>query len=121
MGLNLRVLQWRKRRNLTQEELAKKCKTTQQTVAKIEQGVVDPKLSTLERFAAALDCELSDLFYSKEQFANDVNNVVNKLGLNLAKIDSLYLNDLCWKQAHIPLFHPLWSKYKIKNNQIYFK
>lgn len=121
MSLNLRVLQWRKRNNLTQEDLAKKCETTQQTIAKIEQGVVDPKLSTIERLAAALSCELSDLFYRKDEFARDVNEVVAKLGLNIAKLRSVDLNQLCWKDAYIPPFHPFWSTYKIKNNKIYFK
>lgn len=121
MGFNLRVLQWRKRKNLTQGDLAGKCETTQQTIAKIEQGVVDPKLSTLEKIATALDCELTDLFYCKIGFAEDVNAVVEKLELNLSKVRSIDLNQLCWKEAYIPPFHPFWSQYKIKNNKIYFK
>lgn len=121
MNLNLRVIQVRKRLSLTQTDLAKKCNTTQQTIAKIEQGVVDPKLSTLEKLAEALDCELIDLFYTRESFAADVNQVVKSLGLNLSKIKSMDLNNICWEHAHISGFHPFWQKYKIKNNKIYIE
>jgi len=117
MEMILRVVQWRKLKGLTQGGLAEKCKTTQQTIAKIEIGAVDPKLSTLQKIASALDCELVDLFYSREDFAKDVNSVVQKYDLNLSKVRSMDLNNLCWKEAHIPPFHPFWSQFKIKNNK----
>lgn len=120
MQMNLRVVQWRRIKGLTQGELAAKCKTTQQTIAKIEQGTVDPKLSTLQKIADALDCELVDLFYSHDDFAADVNQVVEKLQLNLLKVQAVDLNSLCWQEARVPGFHPFWSIYKIKNNKICF-
>ena len=119
MKVDLRIVQWRKKRGLTQDELARKCHTTQQTIAKIEAGVVDPKLTTLQKIADALKCDLVDLFYTRTGFANEVNEVVEKLDLNLAKIPSVELNNLCWRTAYIPPFHPFWSQYKIKNNKIY--
>lgn len=119
MENNLRIIQWRKRKGFTQGELAKKCKTTQQTIAKIEQGAVDPKLSTLQKIADALECELVDLFYSQADFAKDVNEVAEKLELNLSKVLSVDLNNLCWQEAYIPPFHPFWSRYKIKNNKLH--
>ena len=121
MNLNLRIIQIRKEMQITQSQLADKCKTTQQTIAKIEQGVVDPKLSTLQKLADALDCELIDLFYTKESFADDVNEIVKELGLKLNKVGAVHLNQVCWEQAHISSFHPFWQNYKIKNNQIYFE
>lgn len=120
MELNLRIIQWRKKKGLTQGELADKCKTTQQTIAKIEQGMVDPKLSTLQKIADALECELVDLFYSQKDFAADVQQVADKLELNLSKVHSADLNALCWKEAYIPSFHPYWSRYKIKKNKVSF-
>jgi DNA-binding XRE family transcriptional regulator len=118
LNLNLRVMQIRKNLKITQTELALKCKTTQQTIAKIEQGVVDPKLFTLQKIAEALDCELTDLFYTREHFAADVNEIVKNLGLNLNKLSSVNLNHICWENAHISTFHPFWQKYKVKNNKI---
>lgn len=118
---NLRIVQRRKVKKLTQEELANRCATTQQTIAKIEQGSVDPKLSTLQKIADALECELHELFYSHKDFAFDVNTVVEKLDLNLSKVNPVDLNHLCWKEAFIPIFHPFWSQYKIKQNKIQFK
>jgi transcriptional regulator with XRE-family HTH domain len=114
------MIEWRKKNGLTQSELAEKCHTTQQTIAKIEQGVVDPKLSTLEKIADALGCEVTDLFYRKTEFANRVNDVVGRLKLNLRKVNAVDLNRLCWQEAYIPPFHPFWSQYKIKENKIYF-
>lgn len=119
MKIDLRIVQWRKKRGLTQEELAQKCKTTQQTIAKIEQGTVDPKLTTIQKIAEALDCDLVDLFYTREGFSQDVNAVVEKLELNLSKVRSIDLNNLCWQEARIPPFHPFWSEYKVKNNKVY--
>ncbi len=121
MPANLRIFQWRKRRGLTQSELSSLCETTQQTIAKIEMGVVDPKLSTLEKIAKALECELGELFYTRTEFAHDVNEVVRRLGIDLTRARSIDLYGLCIKEAFIPPFHPFWSDYKIKNNQIYFK
>ncbi|MGZ5279510.1 MAG: helix-turn-helix domain-containing protein [Pseudobdellovibrionaceae bacterium] len=117
MNLNLRIIQIRKMKSLTQTDLAGKCETTQQTIAKIEQGVVDPKLSTLQRISEALSCELVDLFYTRETFAQDVNKVAKNLKLNLEKLNAHELNYFCWEEAYIPQFHPFWKEYSIKNNK----
>lgn len=119
MKIDIRIVQWRKRRGLTQEELAKRCKTTQQTIAKIELGTVDPKLTTIQKIAEGLECDIVDLFYTREEFSKDVNAVAEKLDLDLGKIRSADLNGLCWTNAFIPPFHPFWSEYKVKNNKIY--
>jgi predicted transcriptional regulator len=65
--MKLRITQLRKKQDVTQKRLAKLCTTTQQQIAKIENGHVDLKLSTLNRLAEALKCEVKDLFYSKPQ------------------------------------------------------
>lgn len=119
--MNLRIIQWRKMKGLTQGQLADRCNTTQQTIAKIEQGSVDPKLSTLQKIADALEQDLVDLFYTHEDFARDVNSIAEKHDLNLSKVLNIELNNLCWKDAGIPPFHPFWSEFKIKNNKITFK
>jgi transcriptional regulator with XRE-family HTH domain len=45
-------------RGLSQRELAELCGTTQSAIARLESGVRPPRLDTLLRLAAALDCEL---------------------------------------------------------------
>ena len=53
-----RVAEERARRRLSQRELAELVGTTQSAIARLEAGVRPPRLSTLLRVAAALDCEL---------------------------------------------------------------
>jgi len=44
---------------LSQTELAQLCDTTQSAIARIESGDRPPRIDTLQRLAAALDCELA--------------------------------------------------------------
>jgi len=53
-----KVLQRRREWDLSQEELADLCGTTQSAIARIEQGRRPPRVDTLLRVAAALDCDL---------------------------------------------------------------
>lgn len=48
----------RLRRGLSQEEVARRMRTTQSAVARLEAGAADPRLSTLERYATAVGAEL---------------------------------------------------------------
>jgi transcriptional regulator with XRE-family HTH domain len=52
------VIEQRQARRLSQRELADLCGTTQSAIARFEAFVRPPKLDTLLRIAAALDCEL---------------------------------------------------------------
>ena len=53
-----RELRERRNARMSQVELAERVGTSQPAVARIEAGLADPKLSTLDRFAAALGYEL---------------------------------------------------------------
>jgi transcriptional regulator with XRE-family HTH domain len=48
----------RRSRNLSQQELADLCGTSQPGIARLERGLGAPRVDTLRRIAAALDCEL---------------------------------------------------------------
>ena len=48
----------RKDKGFSQKELAKKVGVTQQYVARIESGKLNPGLDLMEKLADALDCEL---------------------------------------------------------------
>ncbi len=48
----------RERAGITQKDVAARMKTSQSAVARIERGEIDAKLSTVERYAAAIDHRL---------------------------------------------------------------
>lgn len=52
------VVEQRLARQLSQRELAELCGTTQSAIARFESGARPPRLDTLLRIAAALDCQL---------------------------------------------------------------
>jgi len=51
----------RYRRGITQRDLAKKAKINFVTIARIESGIFDPRLSTLRALAKALNVKVVDL------------------------------------------------------------
>ena len=51
----------RAQQGLSQRALAKRSKITNVTIARIETGVYDPRLSTLRRLAKALKVKVGDL------------------------------------------------------------
>lgn len=61
-GIARQVVEQRSLRWLSQRELADLCGTTQSAIARFESGSRPPKLDTLLRIAAALDCELDVTF-----------------------------------------------------------
>ncbi len=44
----------RSRSRLSQSEIAKRTKTSQPAIARLEAGSIDPRLSTLQRYAASI-------------------------------------------------------------------
>jgi transcriptional regulator with XRE-family HTH domain len=52
------VVEHRRLRDLSQQELAELCGTTQPGIARFERGISPPRVDTLVRIANALDCEL---------------------------------------------------------------
>jgi transcriptional regulator with XRE-family HTH domain len=59
------VVEHRRLRSLSQVELADLCGTTQPGIARFESGTSAPKVDTLRRVAAALDCELVIEFHPR--------------------------------------------------------
>ena len=52
------VIEQRRARDLSQQELADLCGTTQSAIARFERGGRPPRIDTLLRMAEALDCDL---------------------------------------------------------------
>ena len=110
----------RKEQNVTQVDLANMCETTQQQIAKIESGLVDPKLSTLRKLAEALKVEVGELFYTKAEFVDELNNLIKEEGLTSKHFALATLNRLAFELKKIPKYHPFWEKIKISKNRIIF-
>ena len=64
------IRQLRTARHLTQEQLAETLFVTRQTVSAWETGKAQPDLETLERIAAALDTEVTEVIYGAPQSQN---------------------------------------------------
>jgi len=57
----MRLKEWRERRGMTQEQLAKKAGISRGFLARLETARHDPKLSTLEKLARALKVDIAKL------------------------------------------------------------
>lgn len=57
-----RIIQIRRAHKLTQAHLAQRAATNTRTVVQIESGHGNPRLSTLENIARALDVTIAELF-----------------------------------------------------------
>ena len=117
----MKIARLRKFLGITQAELAERCETSQQQIAKIEGGVVDPRLSTLRRIAEALGCEVADLFYTSDQFLEDIVAVIREHQIKPGELGLWSLNDFCQRKGGIPSYDPLWERVEIKKNRVRIK
>jgi predicted transcriptional regulator len=56
-----KLAEWRKRRGVSQRALAKLAKVSYVTIARLETGKFDPRLSTLRQLAKVLKLKVRDL------------------------------------------------------------
>lgn len=73
-----RITYLRKRRDMTQAELAKKAKVSQSTIAHIENGKKDPSMDTVQRLALALDVHIAILFSEDDVHVFDMKKMKSK-------------------------------------------
>lgn len=59
-----RIKAYRQRLGWTQSELAEAAQTEASTISRLERGGVEPRLSTLERIASALDMPMDEIWSS---------------------------------------------------------
>lgn len=60
------IAQIRKNKGLTQIQLAVRCNVSQQSISKIEKGVITPSLTVALQLSRVLNCKLDDLFNAKD-------------------------------------------------------
>jgi transcriptional regulator with XRE-family HTH domain len=76
--LGRRIKELRKKRRLTQEQLAEKCHMHYKFLGSVERATVNPTLKILKKIAAALDVSLADLF-RYEAYAGDPAQIRKRL------------------------------------------
>ncbi len=86
-----RVKYMRDRRGFTQEQLAKKSRVSQSTIAQIESSRKDPSMTTLKKLCGALDVEMAVLF------AGDNVHVFDMTGLRKRYKSASDLNPTLYK------------------------
>ncbi|ACL19623.1 transcriptional regulator, XRE family [Desulfitobacterium hafniense DCB-2] len=63
--MNNNIRQYRKEKNISQEDLAKRCNVSRQTINAIENNKYDPTLSLAFKLAEVLQVTVDELFKSK--------------------------------------------------------
>ena len=76
--LHERISYLRKRREMTQTELAAKSGLSQSTIAQIESGQKDPSVKTIEKLAKALDVVIPILFATDDILVFDMKKLKKK-------------------------------------------
>jgi transcriptional regulator with XRE-family HTH domain len=117
----MKIALHRKRREMTQAQLAEKCGTTQQQIAKIEGGQVDARVSTLFKIAAALGVDAADLLHTRREFLDTVNGTIQSRGLDMSRMKLARLVSLCSDSTDLPVFHPYWEEIVIDDGRVKFK
>ena len=73
-----RISYLRKRREMSQTELAKASGLSQSSIAQIESGRKDPSVETLQKLARALDVQIAIMFASENVLVFDMEKLKKK-------------------------------------------
>ena len=68
----------RKLLRMSQEELAERVGISQESLSRMEKGVIAPRFERLQLFAEALECSIADLFRGEEE-AGECAYTIEKL------------------------------------------
>ncbi|HEY8389461.1 MAG TPA: helix-turn-helix transcriptional regulator [Clostridia bacterium] len=74
MRKNLRLIEARKRKGLTQEQLARQLNKRKTTISNWENGYCNPTLSDAFKIAELLDADVNDLFFDEKSPRNSYMN-----------------------------------------------
>ncbi len=90
--LGLKIKELRKRKGLTQEELAELIQMEQNSISVMESGRNFPTLGTLEKIAAVLDVNLPDFF--NYDYIEDIDVIKASTEDIISKMDDNQLRQL---------------------------
>lgn len=90
--LGLKIKELRKRKGLTQEELAELIQMEQNSISVMESGRNFPTLGTLEKIAKVLDVNLSDFF--DYDYIEDIDVIKTSTEDIISKMDDKQLRQL---------------------------
>lgn len=90
--LCLKIKELRKRKGLTQEELAELIQMEQNSISVMESGRNFPTLGTLEKIAKVLDVNLSDFF--DYDYIEDIDDIKASTEDIISKMDDKQLRQL---------------------------
>ena len=90
--LGLKIKELRKRKGLTQEQLAELIDMEQNSISVIESGRNFPTLGTLEKIAKVLDVNLSDFF--DYDYIEDIDDIKASTEDIISKMDDKQLRQL---------------------------
>ena len=88
-----RILAARKKTGKTQKEIAAQLGITYQAYAQYERGTRNPKYSTIEKLAKALNCDISELLTPHEESKMIIDSVIEML--NNGKLEPKQDTELC--------------------------
>lgn len=79
--LGRRIVELRKEKNLTQEDLVEKCRVSVRTIQRIEAGEVMPRVSTIKIILAALDADINQFTTTPQHTMTQEKNWLKDLFL----------------------------------------
>ena len=94
IGVN--VSKFRKIKNLEQSELATKTKLSTDEISKIERGVANPSIETLEKISRELEIDIEELFLER---ALSINIALSEKNLYSLKELGKLINDILKGEA----------------------
>lgn len=83
IGENIRRL--RNKKEYTQKQLAEKCEMYESQIRKYELGKANPKLSTIQKIAAALEVSLSELINTAESIVETSSSTLSGAAENISE------------------------------------
>ncbi|MGN9166205.1 helix-turn-helix domain-containing protein [Tissierellaceae bacterium HCP3S3_D8] len=93
MDVGERIRQLRKEHNMTTNELAKLCNTSQPVISKLENGNRIPDVPTLKKICQVFDITLAD-FFAPEGLSSPAENELKELLNNAKELNSEQIKSL---------------------------